>query len=186
MNISLVVIVGLIIVTTILALATAAIAASYSQLYSEFERVRKKFVSGKKDIKAEEEIMAEEKLLLKQKLEQVVVTQTRDFQNVLNDLEKQSLKLISDVNEAAKLDVKSSLEEFRKLLVARANQDAERTKADLDKYLKEKELEIDKKAVSILQEVARKVLPEAINMEAKKDLIIRALEKAKQDKMFWS
>ena len=184
MNITIILIVGLIIVTVILALATAAIAASYSQLYDQFETIRKKFVSRSKDIKIEESVLEEERLLLKEKLEKVVVGQATDFQKLLDEFKRESLKLLSDVNESAKIEAKSSLQEFAGLLSSRANEDAQKTKAELDKYLSQKEKEIDDKALAVLQDVARKVLPEAIDLESKKDLIIAALKKAKEDHMF--
>jgi hypothetical protein len=186
MELPLVVIVGLVIVVIILALATASIASAYSIVFGRFEQLRKKALKSAKGEVGYQGLVEEERLVLKQKLEEVLASQAGELHKILEDVKREGLKLFADVGNAARGQVQEDIRQFRLSLDAKAQQEVEKVKRELEKYRIDKQKQIDERAKSVLQDVANKVLPGAIDLDKHEQLIVQALQKAKEDKFFSS
>lgn len=174
----------LVFIIVVLALAVASIVASYNDLYKKFEKDVNSVAKTGRDLKGSQKILDEEKLILKQRLDMVVGRESGEFQKVLEDVKKDAQKIFLEIASSSKTQIMADLENFRKQLEARQVQDTNIVRLELAKYKTEKEKELDRKAKSILQEVAMEVLGISIDPDKHEELILKALNKAKQEKFF--
>jgi hypothetical protein len=184
MEISLVVIIGLVIVLIILALATAAIATSYSQLFSQSELLRSKNKKYKNELGRDSQTLEEERLVLKEKLNQVAVRDAEEFKKMLAEMKSASMNLFTNIAESARVEMSGDISKFSEELAKKVEEHINATETELASYKEARRKDIDARATEVLKEVAREVLPQSINFENKSELILSALKKAKEEHFF--
>lgn len=184
MEITIAVVIGLIFVCIVLSLATASIASAYKLIFDKLETARKRLHKDGRELNMSEQVISEERALLQHKLTQVVEAEAREFQKTLAEVRTQGLQILTTMGSNAKDEVRIDLVEFRKLLASKIDEELGKTKLELDQYKTAKKVELDQKAKEVLKEVAMQILPEAIDVDKHEDLIIKALQKAKDEHFF--
>jgi len=184
MQLPLIVIIGLIIVATILALATASLASAYSIVFKKYESQGKKLRRTKRGTKRMEQLMDTERALLKQKLDEVIVNDIAGLNKAFSEAKTETFNILSEMQVLAREQLKQDLTKFRTELEQKTQAEMSKVKAELNEYKKSKSQQIDSQAKAVLQDAANEILPGAIDLEKHDELVIKALEKAKSDNFF--
>lgn len=132
-------------------------------------------------------ITPEFKTTLTKKTEVGISTFFEEIKKSASKIEKVAEKASVSLSEASQEKIKQIEEEIKKIF-QNLNSQVEKKYSEIENYLedykKEKIKEIDEKIFQILSEVAIKTLGRAIDLSTHEELVIRALEKAKKEKLF--
>ncbi|OGM10670.1 hypothetical protein A2159_02430 [Candidatus Woesebacteria bacterium RBG_13_34_9] len=104
------------------------------------------------------------------------------LQNIPEDIKKVFIQEIASIRSAIQVEVGKAQTDARNLVV-----DAYRkAEAEAQNYKKQRMKQVDDAVVMILKDVARKVLSKEISKEEHEKLVIKALEEARRENIFFS
>lgn len=118
------------------------------------------------------------------------------FEQYLKVVQSESIKILSNVPNKVSSDLNTQLTGIRSMILTEIEKASSNAKAQVDSAYKRAEVEvknyknqrlkqIDDSIISILEEVSRKVLARQISHDEHEKLVMKALEEAKQQHVFF-
>lgn len=110
--------------------------------------------------------------------------QDKTYQNIVNDIKKQTVDIIEQVATESKeviiADFKNMTSAFQNQISAQYQKDYAAVQAEINDYKEKLKEDLKTRSVQILQEVAKRVFGKVIPIEDHEELIVKALEEAKK------
>lgn len=177
-----IIIVSLIAVIIVLALALAAIGASYNIVFRNYALAKKRLSERRHKKFAKEKLLDEEREALREDLQGFSKEEAVQYQKLLEEIKKQNVEIFTNTLASTKSLAESEIVQFRKNLESRLDAELTRVNREIEEYKTSQLTKIDRQVKQIITDVARKVFPEAIDIDKHEDLVMKALERAKNEK----
>jgi len=116
----------------------------------------------------------------KQELENLKTNTIKMASNITKDIESNTISELKDFKEILKKETYAS----QKIVEEKIEHDYSQTKKEIEAYKQERLKKVDEEIYNILQNVSILVLGKAISLEDHEQIVIDALNKAKEEKVF--
>lgn len=122
-------------------------------------------------------VLQKEDIALQKIMQDIRSSILKQVSNVPQSLTSEIKSLISQIGVSVSGEIQKSQQELR----ARLLNESEKVSKDLDNYKLMMQQKVDERVFEIVKKVSVKVLGKSLSMEEQKDIILKALEDAKQE-----
>lgn len=194
---------GLLVLVFALAIALSWLILSYRKAISkltDYKQVQSKLVAKSQDQSMDIVNKAQQQALtIIASTNEFVRQSNQNFEKNLGAVSERELEALRQAVEAARQEIlevskniskdvssatQTTFEQLRASYTQQLEKAFESTKADLEKYKKQKEEEIDKKVLAFIKDISAEVLGKSLTQRQHTQLVIKALEEARKKHVF--
>lgn len=129
-------------------------------------------------------LTSDEKKIMLEELRRATSAQARDLENVLNESKAEIRNVFAEVSKNVQLETSKELESWKGVLTNQLEISRKKVDSELEALKQERLKGLEAEINALLLEVTKRVLGESISPQKHRDLVIKALEEAKRQKIF--